>query len=272
MNTEDRSPLLNNRGFLYGDAVIEHFNIVGGQLPFWEAHYFRMMASMRILRMAIPMHFTMDFLYDRIMEVFRDEGSSSDPLQGKIAIWPTAELGKKSENDIAIEIAMQPKENFTEWGKSSLNLTLFKDHRVSPGLLSSLRGQSEMIYKLGELFALENGYDTALILNSNNSVIGTNRGALFTVVGDTIYTPPIQEGVYNEVYRNEIIKIIKGLPEYTLVEKSLAVFDITKAEEVFLVDNWEGVGSVSAFRKSTYNVKTAQMVREKLKLALQSPN
>ena len=51
------SYLLKTRGLLYGDAVFETIKGVNGQLFFWEDHYFRLMASMRILRMDIPMHF-----------------------------------------------------------------------------------------------------------------------------------------------------------------------------------------------------------------------
>ena len=47
-----------NRGFSYGDALFETVKVVGDKLLFWEDHYFRLMASMRLLRMEIPMTFT----------------------------------------------------------------------------------------------------------------------------------------------------------------------------------------------------------------------
>ena len=43
----------NNRAFKYGDALFETVRYVNGTLFFWEDHYFRLMASMRILRMEI---------------------------------------------------------------------------------------------------------------------------------------------------------------------------------------------------------------------------
>ena len=62
---------IKNRGLLYGDAVFETIKGVNGQLFFWEDHYFRLMASMRILRMDIPMHFSMEFLEDEIKKTIR---------------------------------------------------------------------------------------------------------------------------------------------------------------------------------------------------------
>ncbi len=41
---------------------------MNGKILFWEDHYFRLMASMRIMRMEIPMNFTMEFLEAQILE------------------------------------------------------------------------------------------------------------------------------------------------------------------------------------------------------------
>lgn len=61
-SSAQENSLTHNRGFLYGDAVFETLKIVNGKILFLEDHYFRLMASMRILRMEIPMDFTMEFL------------------------------------------------------------------------------------------------------------------------------------------------------------------------------------------------------------------
>ena len=73
---------LKNRGLLYGDAVFETIKAVNGQLFFWEDHYFRLMASMRILRMAIPMHF-LDGIFGRRnkKERFELQPSINSPLE-----------------------------------------------------------------------------------------------------------------------------------------------------------------------------------------------
>ena len=63
--------LAENRGFLLGDAVFETFKIVNNRILFLEDHYFRLMSSMRILRMEIPMNFTMEFLEQQIFELIQ---------------------------------------------------------------------------------------------------------------------------------------------------------------------------------------------------------
>src|SRR5690606_40193945 len=59
---------INNRGYAYGDALFETIKVSSGHILFWEDHYFRLMASMRILRMEIPMNFTMEFLENEILK------------------------------------------------------------------------------------------------------------------------------------------------------------------------------------------------------------
>jgi branched-chain amino acid aminotransferase len=56
-----------NRGFLFGDAVFETIRVRKGKVLFLEDHYFRLMATMRIVRMEIPMNFTMEYLEAQVL-------------------------------------------------------------------------------------------------------------------------------------------------------------------------------------------------------------
>ena len=63
--------LQTNRAFLYGDAVFETIKIIDNKILFLEDHYFRLMSSMRILRMEIPMNFTMEFFESEILNAIK---------------------------------------------------------------------------------------------------------------------------------------------------------------------------------------------------------
>ena len=52
---------LLNRGFLYGDSVFETIKIVNNRILFWEDHYLRLMSSLRIIRIEIPIFYTPEF-------------------------------------------------------------------------------------------------------------------------------------------------------------------------------------------------------------------
>ena len=59
---------INNRAFKYGDGIFETLKVLNNNVVFWEDHYFRLMSSMRMLRMKIPMSFTLEFLEAEILK------------------------------------------------------------------------------------------------------------------------------------------------------------------------------------------------------------
>ena len=63
--------LINNRAFLYGDSVFETLRIIDNKIVFWEDHYFRLMSSMRIIRLDIPDNYTPDFLKKNILKLHK---------------------------------------------------------------------------------------------------------------------------------------------------------------------------------------------------------
>ena len=109
---EENEHYLNhdNRGLRYGDALFETIRVVHGEPYFWEDHYLRLMASMRILRMEIPMQFTMEYLLEQIgvlltanalekktvrvrLSIFRNNGGRYTPETNTISfIIETKEL------------------------------------------------------------------------------------------------------------------------------------------------------------------------------------
>ena len=60
-----------DRGFLFGDSVFETIRTLNNKVLFLEDHYFRLMASMRICRMEIPMQFTMEYFESQILNLIQ---------------------------------------------------------------------------------------------------------------------------------------------------------------------------------------------------------
>jgi branched-chain amino acid aminotransferase len=87
ITSEERLISLNNRGLAYGDALFETIKINYGKILFWEDHYFRLMASMRILRMEIPMNFTMEFLEEEIFKLLEARQLKNSTARVKLTIF-----------------------------------------------------------------------------------------------------------------------------------------------------------------------------------------
>ena len=74
ITSSDSNLLFNNRAFLYGDGVFETLKIIDNKILFLEDHYFRLMASMRVVRMEIPMNFTMEYFEEQVLSLANANG------------------------------------------------------------------------------------------------------------------------------------------------------------------------------------------------------
>jgi branched-chain amino acid aminotransferase len=96
---EKSSLSLNNRGYNYGDGLFETLRVINSKIMFWEAHYFRLMSSMRILRMSIPMEFSPEYLEEKIIELIKSKGEFNESFS-KIYDKTILKIGEEFEKEI----------------------------------------------------------------------------------------------------------------------------------------------------------------------------
>ena len=256
----------HNRGMLYGDAVFETIRYSGGKLFFWEDHYFRLMASMRILRMEIPMGFTLEDLQDELLKVVEAENLKDQAASLRLTV--TRNEGGKylpEDNNVSFYIfAKELKDPFFTLTEDHYEVELYKDHYVNADLLSTLKTANKIIHVIGSIFAKENDYANCLLLNTNKSVVEALNGNLFLVKGSTIKTPPLDEGCLRGIIRKQLIEIIAKLDDFTLEEAAISPFELQKADELFITNAIVGIQPISKYRKKTYANTVAKNLLGKL--------
>ncbi len=251
----------DNRAFKYGDGVFETLKIQNHKIVFFEDHYFRLMASMRMLRMDIPDEFTLEFLENEILKttksnnldkksrvritVFRKDGGYYDPISNKIDF--VIEV-----NELIVKI------------KQSYSVELFKDFYVYSGLLSTIKTTNRMLNVLASIFASENDYDTCILVNENKQLVEVTHGNIFLVFGKTIITPPLIEGCIKGIIRKKIIEILKKTSEFKIEECAISPFELQKADEFFITNSIINIQSVTKYRKKNYRTKIGNQILELL--------
>jgi len=258
---------VENRGLAYGDAVFETLRVAGGKIYFWEDHYFRLMASMRILRMEIPMNFTPEMLEEEVLKTVNTfKNKTTKATRVKILVW--RKNGGKytpTTNDVEFYISCEElPQPFYTIDDISYEIELFKDHFITSGLLSTLKSNNRIINVLGSIYAKENDYQNCLLLNEKKQIVEALNGNIFLVNGNTVKTPPLQDGCLNGILRKQIISICKKLPEYSLEETSVSPFELQKADEIFITNVIKGIQPVSKYRKKEYSSLVARDLLGKL--------
>ncbi len=255
-----------NRGLNYGDAVFETIRVSAGKVLFWEDHYFRLMASMRIMRMGIPMTFTPEFLEAEILKTVATIGEKNKTYRVKLLVWRN-EGGKytPTAKDVSFLITTEVLENsFYTISDSAYEVELFKDHYVTSGLLSTLKSNNRIINVLGSIYAQENDYANCLLLNEKKQVVEALNGNIFLVNGYKIKTPPITDGCLNGILRKQIIKVLGQVPDYILEETSVSPFELQKADEIFITNTVIGIQPVTKYRKKEFGTTVAKELLQKL--------
>lgn len=269
-NIGEETTILNveNRGLKYGDALFETLRVVANKILFWEDHYFRLMESMRILRMEIPMNFTMEFLEEQILNtleaneltnarvrctVFRGNGGLYLPDTNTVEYIITA-------NNLASP--------FYLLSEAAYEADLYKDFYINKGLLSTLKTNNKIINVLGSVYAKENDLDNCLLVNEDKSVVEALNGNIFLVKGNVIKTPPITDGCLKGILRKQLLEILEKTTEYELKEESISPFEIQKADEFFITNVIQGIVPITKYRKKQFTNSVAKDLLGKLNLRI----
>ena len=262
----------NNRGLAYGDSVFETIKFNNNKPVFWEAHYFRLMASMRILRMEIPMHFTPEFLENEIVNLVQSFPNNAISYRVKITVYRDSDgFYTPTSNNVSYIISAQElSSDLYEINKGHYEIELFKDYLISPNLLSTLKTNNKAVNVVGSIFAKENNYSNCLLLNTNKSIIEALNGNIFLIKGNTVKTPPLADGCLKGILREKLIEIISKSPDFELSESSISPFELQKADELFITNVIQGIVPITKFRKKEFSAdicsKLLVLLNTKLRL------
>lgn len=261
-NISDNKTLLsiNNRGFKYGDALFETIKVVNSNILFWEDHYFRLMASMRIIRMEIPMDFTMEFLEDQILKTIQRNNLENTSAKVRLYIYrKEGGLYTPTNNDVEFLITADGlDQDVYVFDNADYEVDLFKDYFVAPGLLSTLKTNNKILQVVGSVYAKENNLDNCLVLNTDKKVVEALNANIFILKEKTLKTPPLSDGCLNGVMRKQILDIAKKMTDITIEEASISPFDLQKVDEIFLTNTIKGIQSVTKYRKKKYTTTFAK--------------
>lgn len=258
-----------NRGLRYGDSLFESIRVSNDKIFFWEDHYLRLMASMRILRMEIPMKFTMEFLEAEILKTIASNGLTKSTARIRFTVFRN-NGGRYHPETNKISYCIEANvlyASFYELNEESYEVELFKDFYVNDDMISTLKTNNTIINVVGSVFAKENGYDNCILLNHKKQVVEFLNGNIFIVNGSTIRTPPIKDGCINGILRRKLIEILTKLERYTIEETSISPFDLQKADELFLINSISGIRPITKYRKKEFSNTIAKDLIGKLNAA-----
>ncbi|RPD90712.1 aminotransferase class IV [Aureibaculum marinum] len=248
---------VNNRAFKYGDGLFETIKIKNSNVVFLEDHYFRLMASMRMLRMNIAMEFTLEFFEQEILKTTKANNLTDARVRFTVN-RKDGGLYLPTTNNTHFLVEASP---LTVQLKNKYVVDLFKDYYVYSGVLSTLKTNAKTLNVVGSIYANENELDNCILLNEKKQLVEALNANIFLVKGKTISTPPLSEGCIKGVFRKKLIEFISKDGEFNIEERELSPFELQKADEVFLTNAIVGIQQVTNYRKKTFTTDVSNYLR-----------
>jgi branched-subunit amino acid aminotransferase/4-amino-4-deoxychorismate lyase len=233
---------VKNRAFLLGDAVKVSFFLRNGGLIMDEECYFFLMASMRKMRMNIPLTYTLEDVIDGKgikngiinFQVFRNNDAVT------VSKSSVSYFYEVTESDDILTVHQRP-----------LEMDLTKEINVNNNLLSNIRVHSpENIY--GGIYAEENDLDDVILLNPNKRIARTTSGNLLFLEGNVIKVPKQSEGAYISPLMENFVTFLHKNNLADIQEHEIIAFESQKAEEILMISDEKGIFSVGKIRNKTF--------------------
>lgn len=216
-----------------------------------EESYFFLMASMRKIRMNIPLTYTLEFFQQLFTERVLNKGVSD----GIIVLLM---YRNKTENSLEkAEVAFYFEVNAIDDVLSiqrGIEMDLIKEINVNTNLLSNIRVHCpENIY--AEIYAKENDLDDVILLNPNKRIARSVFGNLLFLEGNSIKIPKQSEGAYISPLMENFVTFVHKHQLAEIAESEMIAFESQKAEEILMISDEKGIFSVTKIRNKTFDNK-----------------
>ena len=241
---------LKNRAFLSGDAVKVSFFIRNSKLIMDEECYFFLMASMRKMRMNIPLTYTLEFFQNLFnKKVIEGEGVQNGIIN--FLVFRNSDGVILSKSTVSYYFEVDEMDDVLSIHQRPLELDLIKEINVNNNLLSNIRVHCpENIY--GGIYAQENDLDDVILLNPNKRIARSTTGNLLFLEGNIIKIPKQSEGAYISPLLENFVTFLHKNNLADTQEHEIIAFESQKAEEILLISDEKGIFSVKKIRNKTF--------------------
>jgi branched-chain amino acid aminotransferase len=251
-----------NRAFKYGDSVFDTLKYENDKIYFIEDHYFRLMSSMRMLRMNIPMNFTLKYYKNEILNLVKSNYSNKI-YQIRVTVFRRGEDSYNPVNN-DINFVIEAK-HIVITSTHNYEVELYKDFFIFSGLLSTIKTNNRLLNVLASIYASENDYQNCILINEKKSVVEFINANIFLISKDEVLTPPLSEGCVNGIIRKKIINLLTENKIFKIRETPISPFELLKVDEVFLTNSITEIQSVNKYKKKVYDTQKTEEIKRLFK-------
>jgi branched-chain amino acid aminotransferase len=230
---------VRTHGFAYGTGCFEgirgYWNEEDGQIYLFRLreHYERFLRSCKILQISLP--YTVDQLMELSVELVRRNGQRQDVYLRPVAYKGDTTLGVRLHGlrDDFI-LTSEPQGNYIDIGGLRCGVSSWRrvDDNAIPARAKIIG--SYVNSALAKSEAMQNGYDEAIMLNSDGHVSEGSAENIFLLINGEFVTPAPTENILLGITRDTVIEL--GRREFGRItrERQVDRTELYIADEIFL--------------------------------------
>ena len=255
---------LQNRAFLFGDAVWVSFFVRNNTLFLAEECYFFLMSSMRKMRMNIPADYTLEYFQNLFQEDFISKGLQEGII--KMLIYRNSDNENLVKSGVSHFCQFSEKKEILSIEKN-IEIDLIKEITVNNNLFSNIYTHSpENIY--GEIYAKENDLDDVIFLNPQKRIARSIYGNLLFLSENSVKIPKQTEGAYISPLMEAFVTYLHKSNSLKIEEVEMLAFESQKSEEILIISEAKGIFSVNKIRNRAFENKRFAALLDNWKLSL----
>lgn len=259
LNSHQPVLTIENPGYKWGDGLFETMKLSEGEIKLSNYHFERLIFGLQLLKIE-PGPVQKKLIIDQILSL-AEKNDCLASARIRLAVY-------RNENNMAgYSIEASPLgENYTRYNEEGLTIGIYPYARKSVDAFSNLKTCSHLPYVMAGIYAKEQGWDDAIVLNTDNHICDSSRANIFLVKGNDVYTPALNQGCVSGVMRRHVMDILES-HQYHLHQHHLTEADLFEADEIFLTNALIGIKWVGAYKDKNYSNEFSKMLLEQIEIA-----
>ena len=243
-----------DHGLLYGDGIFEGIRAYGGRVFRLADHIDRLYDSAKSIRLKIPL--SKAEMTKAVLDTVR-KNELSDAYVRLVVTRGAGDLGVDPSlcRDPTVFIIAEPMASTLGPREPKVLKMMVSSYRRDAVDATSheVKSLNYMNSILAKMEATSAGADDAIMLDSRGFVSEGTVANIFVVKDERIATPSSAAGILHGITRRRVIQLCSDLG-LDVVERDVTPFELTTADEIFLVGTKAelvGVGAVSGAKVGT---------------------
>ena len=225
----------------------------------FDYHYFELMSLMRIQRMMIPENFNSNYFSEKIynlIEKYYDKFNSYS-IDIKI-VCSEVITNKKVFPKINSLIKLEQIKNLS-YSDKSYQVDIYRERFISNNHFTFI-GERDEIINSSMVYSYENKFNDVFLIDNEKKVVRSSKGSVFFVYRNKVVTPLNNFRDLNTSIIERLFEKLNKNTEYEFSQESVSLFDVLKANEIFIFDLVGGIYSVKSYKKRKFEVSETQKI------------